>query len=103
MTTDDIKKHLCVLKPELILDDEAKEMFCQVLCSIDFKICETDMEMLQLFFKRLHAGIAELKRRNAELRKENAELKLQLPEQQEEPSVITPFESLVISENLSKN
>ena len=97
MTTDDIKKHLCVLKPELILSDDAKEMFCKILISIDFKTCDTDMEMLQLFFKRVFSGIEELKKRNAELRKENAELKQN--QEIEIPVAISPLESAIISES----
>lgn len=101
MTTDDIKKHLCVLKPELILSEDAKEMFCLILSNIDFKVCETDMEMLQLFFKRVYAGIDELRKHNAILKKEIEELKPSSPEL--EVIEISPLESLIISENLLKN
>ena len=81
-----LMNQLCVLKPELYLDDDAKEMFVNVLIVIDFKTCDTDLEMLQLFFKRVYAGIVELKKRNTELREEVKLLKERLEKYEPNPS-----------------
>lgn len=103
MDSKELEKMICTLKPTLILSQDEKDMFIQILTTIDFKVCENDMEMLQLLFKRLYAGIEELKKRNTALREENEKLKLQLPEQEDQETVkpieISPFESLIISES----
>ena len=93
-TKQKLMNQLCVLKADLYLEPEAKEMFVNVLISIDFKNCETDLEMLQLFFKRIYAGIAELKKRNTELREE-----VKLLKEQVENLKQSPQENLSTKEN----
>lgn len=72
-----MKAGLSTLKPELMLTDDARSMLASLLISIDFRICDSDLEILQLFFKRVYTGIEAL-------RKERDELKLNLKESQDE-------------------
>jgi len=99
-TREQLMAMTSTLKENLILSEEAKGVFVDLLMAIDFKNCDNDMETLQLFFKRVYSGIEELKKRNKELSKEIELLKL--PENKEAVE-ISPLESLLISENLSRN
>lgn len=72
-----MKAQLSTLKPELMLEDSAKSMLASLLIQIDFRVCSNDLEILQLFFKRVYTGIEAL-------RKERDELKLNLKESQDE-------------------
>lgn len=72
-----MKAQLSTLKPELMLTDNARSMLASLLISVDFRVCNSDLEILQLFFKRVYTGIEAL-------RKERDELKLNLKESQDE-------------------
>lgn len=92
---EQLKAKCATLKENLILSDDAKSMFVDLLISIDFKQCDDDFETLQLFFKRVYSGIEELKKRNKEYKEEIEKLKLQLPEQ----DPVLPLEKPYIKEN----
>lgn len=83
MQFEKMKAGLSTLKPELMLTDDARSMFASLLISIDFSICDSDLEILQLFFKRVYTGIEAL-------RKERDELKKSLKESQEELEKLKP-------------
>lgn len=75
-----MKAQLSTIKTQLMLTDEEKDKLAKVLLSIDFGICENDMEVLQLFFKRMYPSITELKKQRKELQQEVEELKKLLTE-----------------------
>lgn len=69
---------MATLKPALMLSEDAKEKFADLLMLIDFRICSDDFEVLQLFFKRVQLGLEEVVSTNLELKKEVESLKEQL-------------------------
>jgi hypothetical protein len=82
------------LDKNLMLTDEAKDMFVDLLMSINFKECQDDLQTLQLFFKRVYTGIEELNKRNKELKEEVSLLKEHL-----ENTKLLPLEKPLFSEN----
>lgn len=87
MTKEEMRALTSTLKPTLILSEDEKDMFVDVLMTIDFKVCENDFETLQLFFKRIYTGIEALKKKVEECKKEIETLKKQ-SEVQNPPSPI---------------
>lgn len=83
MEKEKLKAQLSTLKPALMLHDSERDMLADILVQIDFRICNSDLEVLQLFFKRVYTGIEAL-------RKERDELKLNLKESQEELEKLKP-------------
>lgn len=75
MAFEKMKSELSTLKPELMLEDSARSMLASLLIEIDFRICDSDAEVLQLFFKRVYVGIEALKKERDELKKEIQSLK----------------------------
>jgi hypothetical protein len=62
MAFEKMKAQLSTLKPELMLEDSARSMLASLLITIDFRVAENDFEILQLFFKRVYAGIESLRK-----------------------------------------
>ena len=83
MAFEKMKSELSTLKPELMLEDSARSMLASLLITIDFRVCDSDLEILQLFFKRVYAGIESL-------RKERDTLKQNLKESLEELEKLKP-------------
>ncbi len=77
MEKEKLKAQLSTLKPALMLHDSERDMLADILIQIDFRICDNEFEILQLFFKRVYTGIEAL-------RKERDELKKNLKESQDE-------------------
>lgn len=77
-----LKAQLSTVKVQLILNDEQKDMFVDILGNIDFSICDNDLETLQLFFKRVYAGIEALKKQSKEHKDELAVCEKKLDDQQ---------------------
>lgn len=86
-----MKSQLSTLKPELMLEDSAKSMLASLLISIDFRVCDNDVESLQLFFKRVYVGIEALKKERDELKKEIESLKKPLEEEPVSPVISESF------------
>lgn len=98
-----LKAQLSTVKVQLILNDEQKDMFVDILGNIDFSICDNDLETLQLFFKRVYAGIEALKKQTREYKDELAVCEKKLDDQQKLTSAfskeIDRLKSLITKEN----
>jgi hypothetical protein len=86
-----MKAQLSTLKPELMLEDSARNMLASLLINIDFRVCSDDLEILQLFFKRVYVGIEALKKERDELKKEIQILKERCVDEPASPVISESF------------
>ena len=78
MQMEKMKAQLSTLKKELMIDDAGRNMLAELLISIDFRVAENDLEVLQLFFKRVYSGIEALKKERIVLKQELEDVKKQM-------------------------